>query len=448
MVFDVFPTVLPVITAPVKPTELTSSDWAKGVEKAISIEFTPTFDEAVGIDLAFITPYGFDLASVIETSSLNVLAKDSATLIEILGSRGFIAYEYGNLIDIASSIGFSSYDSATGIGLAYFTPKAIDFGQLTEIYAVPNVLAHDSAVGVELYRRFLEAIDRAFGVEKLGDRTFSSIDISTTIERAIKLFSVSDYAQAIDFGQLMLIATDFATSLEQIPMREFILVDLATGFDRLIERYFEVIDARIGIDRVIVEFEESCIKVLYFAFGTYGFIHIYSIDNFTPPFVVEAKFSPRTAKGHDARLDLYYPDKLGYHPADAYGSYLHAWGSGDPEGDPFKGLFAWGFRTDTESLLNKSMDKEFYANRWYIFRIIQQTDNTKFQVYGEKRDLLAEAEHTSGHNVDLKVVIGACNEDNQGFVQEVWYDWVFVRKYIEPEPSISIGSEETSPVEW
>jgi len=147
-------------------------------------------------------------------------------------------------------------------------------------------------------------------------------------------------------------------------------------------------------------------------------------------------------------LDLYYPDKLGYHPADAYGSYLHAWGSGDSDGDPFKGLFAWGFRTDTESLLNKSMDKEFYANRWYIFRIIQQTDNTKFQVYGEKRDLLAEAEHTSGHNVDLKVVIGACNEDNQGFVQEVWYDWVFVRKYIEPEPSVSIGSEEVCPVEW
>jgi len=448
MVFDVFPTIIPAITAPVKPTELTSSDWAKGVEKVISIEFTPTFDEATGIDLAFITPYGFDLASVTEIALPNILAEDSATLIEALAERTLIAYEYGYLSDIVSSIAFSSYDLATGFDLSYFTPKAIDFGELVEIYAVPNILAYDSAVGLELYRRFLEAIDKAFGVEKLGDRTFSSADFSIAIEKAIKSFLTSDYAQAIDFGQLMLIATDLATSLEQIPSREFVLVDLATGLDRLIERYLEVIDARIGIDRVIIEFEESCMKVFYFAFGTYGFVHIYSIDNFTPPFVVEAKFSPRTAKGHDARLDLYYPDKLGYHPADAYGSYLHAWGSGDPEGDPFKGLFAWGFRTDTESLLNKSMDKEFYAGRWYIFRIIQQPNNTKFQVYGEKRDLLAVAEHTSGHNVDLKVVIGACNEDNQGFVQEVWYDWVFVRKYIEPEPSISIGSEETSPVSW
>ena len=448
MVFDVFPTVLPVITAPVKPVELVSSDWAKGVEKAVSIEFAPTFDEALGTDLAFITPYGFDLASVTEISSLNVLAKDSATLVEILGSRGFIAYEYGRLLDTAVSIALSSYDLATGIGLAYFTPKAIDFGQLTEIYAVPNILAYDSAVGIELYRRFLEAIDKALGVEKLGDRTFSSIDIVTAIEKAVKSFLVTDYAQAIDFGQLMVIATDLATLSELIPTREFILVDLATGLDKLFARYLEVIDKRIGIDRVIVEFEESCMKVLYFAFGTYGFVHIYSIDNFTPPFVVEAKLSPRTAKGHDARLDLYYPDKLDYHPADAYGSYLHAWGSGDPEGDPFKGLFAWGFRSDTESLLNKSMDKEFYAGRWYIFRVIQLANNTKFQVYGEKRDLLAEAEHTSGHDVDLKVVIGACNEDNQGFVQEVWYDWVFVRKYLEPEPTISIGSEETSPVEW
>ena len=341
MVFDVFPTIIPAITVPVKPTELTSSDWAKGVEKAVSIEFTPTFDEALGIDLAFITPYGFDLASVTEIALPNILARDSATLIEILGSRGFIAYEYGHLLDTAVSIAFSSYDLATGIGLAYFTPKAIDFGQLTEIYAVPNILAYDSAVGLELYRRFLEAVDKAFGVEKLGDRAFSSIDIVTAIEKAVKSFLVTDYAQAIDFGQLMVKASDLATLLEQIPTREFVLVDLATGLDKLFARYLEVIDKRIGIDRVIVEFEESCMKVLYFAFGTYGFVHIYSIDNFTPPFVVEAKLSPRTAKGHDARLDWYYPDKLGYHPADAYGSYLHAWGSGDLEGDPFKGLFAW-----------------------------------------------------------------------------------------------------------
>jgi len=340
MVFDVFPTILPTITAPVKPVELTSSDWAKGVEKAISTEFTPTFDEALGIDLAFITPHSFDLASVTEISSLNVLAKDSATLVEILGSRGFIAYEYGHLLDTAISIALSSYDLATAFGLAYFTPKAIDFGELVEIYAVPNILAYDSGVGVELYRRFLEAIDEAFGVEKLSDRAFSSIDFSIAIEKAIKSFSNVDYAQAIDFGQLTIKATDLATLLEQIPSREFILVDLATGLDRLIERYLEVIDARIGIDRVIVEFEESCMKVLYFAFGTYGFVHIYSIDNFTPPFVVEAKLSPRTAKGHDARLDLYHPDKLDYHPDDAYGSYLHAWGSGDPENDPFKGLIA------------------------------------------------------------------------------------------------------------
>ena len=448
MVFDVFPTIIPAITAPVKPTELTSSDWAKGVEKAVSIEFTPVLDEALGTDLAFITPYGFDLASVTEIALPNILAEDSATLVEALAGRTFIAYECGYLSDIVSSISFSSYDLATGFDLSYFTPKAIDFGELVEIYAVPNILAYDSAIGVELYRKFLEAIDKALGIEKLGDRTFSSIDVVTAIERVIKSFSATDYAQTIDFGQLLLTAVDFATSLEQIPSRGFILVDLATGLDRLIERYLEVIDARLGIDRVIIEFEESCMKVLYFAFGTYGFVHIYSIDNFTPPFVVEAKLSPRTAKGHDARLDLYYPDKLDYHPVDAYGSYLHAWGSGDPEGNPFKGLFAWGFRTDTESLLNKSMDKEFYANRWYIFRIIQQPNNTKFQVYGEKRDLLAEAEHTSGHNVDLKVVIGACNEDNQSFWQEVWYDWVFVRKYIEPEPTISIGSEETSPVTW
>ena len=55
MVFDVFPTVLPVITSPVK----------------------------LDIDLAFITPCCFDLASVAEVSSLNILAKDVATIIEV-----------------------------------------------------------------------------------------------------------------------------------------------------------------------------------------------------------------------------------------------------------------------------------------------------------------------------------------------------------------------------
>jgi len=449
MVFDVFPAILPAFSTPVRPVELFSSDWAYGIDKSISTQLSPVSDWAIElIDLAFITPYGFDIAQISESSLQNVLTADFATLIETLGARGFIAYEYGVLTDVASSIAFSSYDLATAFDLAYFIKEAFDFAEFAEIYSILNIIAYDIAIGFEVYFKSLESVDVAVLVEKLSDRTFSASDFSSALELYIKEFPSSDYAQTFDFANLIIKATDIATLYEYLPERRFILTDIASAFDKLIERYIEVIDERLGIDRIIIRFEDSCIKILYFAFNIYGFVNIYSINDFTSPFIVEAKLSPRTAKDHDARLDLYHADKLDYHPADAYGSYLHAWGAGDLSNNPFKGIFAWGFRDADTSLRNQSMSKEFESNKWYVFKIIQKPDETIYEVFDEKRTLIASSAYSEGHNTNLKIVIGACNEDLSYFVQEVYYDWLFVRKHLEPCPVISIKQEEQSQIEW
>ena len=448
MIFDVFPTILPTITSPIKPVELFSSEWAYGIDEAVSAEFLPVYDAVAAIDLAFITPHGFDILQLFEVSQLNVLSIDYAILQEILGARGFIAYEYGVLIDTVLPFAFLSYDFATAFDLSSFTFEAFDHGELSEIYSIPNLLVYDVAIGLEIHFGLIESFDLAILVEELGDRTLSASDFFIAVERCIKQFPSSDYAQTLDFGRLMIKAVDIASLFDFLSERMFILKDISTAFDRLIERYFEVVDRRLGIDRIIVVFENSCIKILYFAFGIYGFVNIYSIDDFTPPFVVEAKLSPRTAKDHDARLDLYHNDKTDYHPADAYGSYLHAWGAGDPTNDPFKGVLAWGFRDVNTSLRNMHMGAEFEAMKWYVFRIIQKTNATTYEVFDDRRNLLTSSSYGEGHNTFLKIVIGACNEEQSYFTQEVWYDWVFVRKHIEPTPTITIGREEVSPIEW
>ncbi len=85
------------------------------------------------------------------------------------------------------------------------------------------------------------------------------------------------------------------------------------------------------------------------------------------------------------------------------------------------------------------------TNHWFVLRIYQDSSN----VYGEFR----EGEYGSTY-YDL-------NNDNQladtslssgkivltGYKADVWYDWVFVRKYVETEPTYSVGEEQYTSTE-
>jgi len=84
------------------------------------------------------------------------------------------------------------------------------------------------------------------------------------------------------------------------------------------------------------------------------------------------------------------------------------------------------------------------AGHWYIMRIWQ--DETK--VYGELR------EGEAGDNY-YNLIVSNSLDDNSlssgkivltGYEGDVYFDWVRVRKYAEQEPSVSVGSEESSDV--
>lgn len=86
------------------------------------------------------------------------------------------------------------------------------------------------------------------------------------------------------------------------------------------------------------------------------------------------------------------------------------------------------------SLLNK-----VYSDQWNEFKIIRNSsDNTKFYINGTM-----QGTHTSQIPlIELPFYLKIGNQASAGISSEMFYDWVFVAKYHNPEPIIILGNEE------
>jgi len=93
------------------------------------------------------------------------------------------------------------------------------------------------------------------------------------------------------------------------------------------------------------------------------------------------------------------------------------------------------------------VQKTINANVWYVTKTIWKSDGTvRMEVYGgtsdrigfdyENLNLIGTLDYTTATKWSSGYVGLRCYDEGA-------YDWVRVRKYTDPEPSVSIGSEET-----
>jgi len=441
--FDVFPTAIAVLKSYLKPQELYSADGATCYDASLAVSIFKV-DLARFFETAYFAPFSTDKAIYYDNviPYFEKITKDECSLLEKVTDRHFTLVE----ILVTKELSFKQF---TVIDFSHSLDSSrVELFKLDEILSseksILNVLAKDFTAGVDIYFKEFEANDCASIVEVLGNRLFSSEDESTLLGLAIKQFSLLDFANGLDLSKLNVYTFDLAHSVERYIEFSLSVIDLAEIVEIVPRRLLHDLSEHIGLDRVLIEVEQSYLKLTYFAFGTYGFVNICSLQSFKPPIQVVAKVKINTAKDHDARLDLYYPEYLQYHPADAYGSYLHA--NGVYYDDVFLGRFEYEFKSKDTSVSGYLSD--FKSLNEYIFEITQDIDKTIYKVFDSARNELGSYELSAGHNTDLHIVIGSCNHDKLGFWQEVQYDWIFVRKKITPEPTVTIGSEEEFSHEW
>ena len=175
----------------------------------------------------------------------------------------------------------------------------------------------------------------------------------------------------------------------------------------------------------------------------YQYVNVYTKNTWNVPntygYIVDSRLSPRTNKDHDARLDLYTASSnIDQHPLYAQGAYIHAWG--------YEDIWVWYF-TPNEVVNNtwdNGINKSFSRRSWWIISIGYFGNRTYYYIWNDKNytSPYAYKIYRSMYN-DFRIVLG--NERSRTDVgtisQEVWYDWIRVRKFVYPEPQISIGEE-------
>jgi len=241
MVFDVFPTVLPVISLPAKPTEITTTDWGTGYDKA------------------YILKYVSDSA----TSSDKLLELNLPVLDESLGTDTLIQHEaYIAIVDLGSGIDllsiFDRYFKDTSIGEEFPAKILLELkeyatGSDLAILGV-GIFGEDSAIAseVRLSPIPIGVEDESYGKDLLKFIEKICKDIGSGIELSELSLLAKDLAEGYDIVKAIQVAItkyDSAIGSDIRLSPVFISVtDLSSGYSALSIRGRVRTDSAIGVD--------------------------------------------------------------------------------------------------------------------------------------------------------------------------------------------------------
>ena len=203
-------------------------------------------------------------------------------------------------------------------------------------------------------------------------------------------------------------------------------------------------------ESIIKIFKREYLKVRAKYTDQFQFVNVYTKNTWTVPdtygYIVDTKLSPRSEHPHHykyyhiARLDLYTANSnINQHPLYAQGAYIHAW--------DYEGTWIWYFTPNEvkNGTWSNGVDKSFNKNEWYVVSIGYFGNRTYYYIWNVNNysSPYAYKIYKEMHN-DFRIVLGneRSNETDRGAKwQETWYDWVRVRKFVYPDPQISIGEE-------
>lgn len=186
-------------------------------------------------------------------------------------------------------------------------------------------------------------------------------------------------------------------------------------------------------------------------YGLYGFANVYTERSWQAPasgvgYAVEARLSPRS-KGinqFDARLSLYAPGASpGNHPRWAEAAQVVAVGGGCWG----LGCWAWSFDGLRSPVWDDGGDKVYQRGGWYVVGVAYYGGDTAYWVLKEGPsgpEPYARKTYGGAH-AGFRVVLGNHAEGlamTPSVTVETWFDWVRVRRYVEPEPTVIVGEEE------
>jgi len=241
MVFDVFPTTIPVITLPAKPTEVSTTDWAAGYDKAYVLKFVS--DSATSLD---------------KLLELNLPVAD-----ESLGADTLIQHEAHNVVsDLGSGIDilsiFDRYFKDTSVGEEFpakilLKLKEYATGSDLAILGV-SVFSEDSAIASEIRLSpiFKSVIDESCGSDLLKYIEKICKDIGSGVELSKLSLLARDLAEGYDIAKAIQVAiTKYDSAIgKDIRLSPVFIstTDLSSGYSALSIRGRVHSDSAIGID--------------------------------------------------------------------------------------------------------------------------------------------------------------------------------------------------------
>lgn len=204
------------------------------------------------------------------------------------------------------------------------------------------------------------------------------------------------------------------------------------------------------------EFHDGYGLEIYCWYSSYGlFTHIYSKYTWNVPqtsysYLVETRISNRiqlNEEGGYANLYLYTADeRVDRSPCDASGAQIHAYYN------PIWNVATWLWYFEPSGWDYKwwrsgaVWDNGQYIphepSSWYILGIVYYEGKTRYYVWldGTYSEPYAYKEHGWAYQ-DFRILIGNTAYTASG-LKNTWVDWVRIRKYVSPEPLVSLGNEE------
>jgi len=241
MVFDVFPTTIPVISLPAKPIEVSTTDWATGYDKAYVLKFIsdsatsldkllelnlPVADESSGAD----TLFQHEARNVVSDLGIGV------DLLSIF-DRCFKDTSVGE--ELPAKILLELKEHATGSGLAI-----LGVGILGKDYAI--------ASEIRLSPIFKSVIDESYGRDLLEYIEKICKDISSGVELSKLSLLAKDLAESYDILKAIQVAITKCDSAigKDIRLSPVFIstTDLSSGYSALNIRGRVQSDSAIGID--------------------------------------------------------------------------------------------------------------------------------------------------------------------------------------------------------
>jgi len=221
---------------------------------------------------------------------------------------------------------------------------------------------------------------------------------------------------------------------------------------------FQAFDqTRWGIARNVIDYEVSIISDVEFHDSTglriyayysswYQYLNVYGKQTWSIPqeaysYIVETRISPRTKIANDAELNLYTSNtNVGVHPENADGAQIHA------SYDNYPSVWVWYYNPylKEQTVWDNGGDKTYESGAWYVLGITYYNGQTVYYIWidGDYTSPYAYKVYDNMYT-DFRIVLGNSVEGSMMIKVETWVDWVRIRKYIDPEPTATIGSEET-----